>query len=151
MGSIPGVAEYPSPGGSRMIALDTNILIRVFVDDPTHPGQVAAARRLVASATVRIRISVVVLSEAVWTLRRRFKMPKAGVLEFLNRVLDHPRFDIESRSAVGTALEDYAAWHIDFADCLIAAMNIEAGASTTYTFDRDAAALKHYSRLSVEP
>ncbi len=133
-----------------MIALDTNILIRVFIDDPTHPGQVVAARRFVASATERIRISVIVLSEAVWTLDRRFRMRKAGLLEFLTRVLDHPRFDVESRSAVETALEEFVGWQIDFADGLIAAMNTEAGASTTYTFDEGATALKHFSRLPSE-
>ncbi len=32
------------------IAIDTNVLVRILVQDPSAPGQCAAARRLVAGA-----------------------------------------------------------------------------------------------------
>ncbi len=133
-----------------MIGFDTNVLIRVFVDDSRSPGQVAAARRLAASSNEKIRISIVVLVEAIWTLRRHFGVKRAGLIRFLQDVLDHPRFDVESRGAVEDAFEEYVGWKLDFADSLIKALNITAGVRTTFTFDQTATALTHFTLLETE-
>ena len=133
-----------------MIGFDTNVLIRVFVDDTRSPRQVAAARHLAASSTERIRISIVVLVEAIWTLRRHCGMKRAGLIRFLQDVLDHPKFDVESRWAVEDAFEEYVNWKLDFADSLIKALNTRAGARTTFTFDQTATGLTHFTLIETE-
>lgn len=133
-----------------MIGIDTNVLLRIFVDDQNRP-QVEAARRLVSEpGGENIRIAIIVLAEAMWTLRRRYGVKKVGLLRFLVDLLDHPRFDVESRDAVEDALEDYRFWKVEFADCLIAALNKQAGARTTLTFDRHASARPPFSLLKIE-
>jgi predicted nucleic-acid-binding protein len=132
-----------------MIGLDTNVLIRLFVDDPNR-GQVEAARRLARETTEPIRISVVVLIESIWTLRRHYGIKKAGLLRFLNMVLDNRAFSVENRVAIEDALETYNRTRLDYGDCLIEAVNRASGVRTTYTFDQTAATRRHFSLLETE-
>jgi predicted nucleic-acid-binding protein len=68
-----------------------------------------------------------------------------GVIEnLLNRV----ELDIEARGAVMTAIQWYQTGTADFADYLIAALNQEAGATTTYTFDERAASSSAFELIS---
>ncbi|MQT12450.1 PIN domain-containing protein [Segnochrobactrum spirostomi] len=130
-----------------MIGLDTNVLIRLFVDEPDG-RQTAAARALFReTAETTLRISLIVLVESVWTLRSRFAVGRTGIATFLAHLLDHPRFDLEARDCVEAAFEAFATQRADFADCLIEALNVRAGASATFTFDRAAAAARNHFRL----
>lgn len=47
-----------------MIAVDTNVLVRMVVDEPGQPAQVRAARRLAAGAGA-VHVPLVVLVETV--------------------------------------------------------------------------------------
>ena len=54
------------------IAIDTNVLVRILVQDPTAPNQCAAARRLVTDATAAgepLLVSLCALLETEWVLR----------------------------------------------------------------------------------
>jgi predicted nucleic-acid-binding protein len=137
--------ETSRPGGG-MIGIDTNILLRVFVDDLSR-AQVEAARRLVGTTDEEIHISTIVLVESIWTLRRHFGMKKLGLLNFLQKVLDHAQFRVDDRQAVEDAAEDYRLTNLDFADCLIAALSDRAGVPTTFTFDEIASASSKFTLL----
>ena len=97
-----------------------------------------------------MRISLVVVVEAIWTLRRQFGVKKAGLLRFLNMILDNGRFQVENRVIVEDALEAYGRSRLDYADCLIEEANKAAGVRTTYTFDRTACSRRHFSLLDSE-
>jgi predicted nucleic-acid-binding protein len=121
-----------------LIGLDTNVLVRLCVRDDST--QVEAALRLLSGAPpASVRISVVVLAELAWTLLRRYRLEKVALVSIMEDLLSRVELDIEGRSAVMMATHWYRTGNADFADYLIAALNREAGATSTYTFDERAA------------
>jgi len=130
-----------------VIAIDTNVLLRLFVRD--HPEQVSAAIKLLSGAgPASVRISTVVLAELVWTLERRYRVGKPELIGTIQNLLSRSELEIEGRGAVMTAIRWYQVGRADFPDYLIAALNLEAGASPIFTFDRLAAANSAFSLLS---
>ena len=120
-----------------MIGLDTNLLIRIFIDD--DPKQVAAARRLVADAAAgELLVSIIVLVEFVWTLQSHFKADKADIVRALEGLMTGSVFVIEDRPDVESALHKYKTYDCDLADCLIAFRNHRLGADRTVSIDRRA-------------
>lgn len=134
-----------------MIGLDSNVLLRIFVDD-TPIEHSEAARALLRSAERNsVRICLVVLVETIWTMRRTFGFGRTAITEFVVELLDRPEFAIEDREIVEAALEMFTEFRrVDFADCLIAAANAEGGCQTSYTFDEDASALDQFTWLGTK-
>ena len=131
-----------------MIGLDSNVLLRVFIDDTPIEHSEAARALLRSASRDGVRICLVVLVETIWTMRRTFGFRRAGIVEFVAELLDRPEFDIEDREVVEAALEMFVDFRsIDFADCLIAASNLKAGCLTSYTFDEAASALDQFTWL----
>src|SRR5688572_32889142 len=121
-----------------MIGIDSNVLIRLFVND--NPEQAEAAIGLFAENGPRsIRISQVVVAETVWALQGSYRRDKISVVAALVLLLGREELVFEGRSTVLAALDWYQRGSADFADYLIAASNLEAGAVPTFTFDRKAA------------
>ena len=121
-----------------MIGLDTNLLVRLCVRD--DPEQVASVLKLLSKAPpASVRVSVIVLAELVWTLLRRYRIDKVALIETVEELVSRAELDVEAKDTVMTALDWYRDGKADFADYLIAALNYEAGAMPTYTFDQDAA------------
>jgi predicted nucleic-acid-binding protein len=121
-----------------MRGLDTNVLLRyATADDPEQTVQAAALIEEAERTGGRLHVNAVVLCEFVWTLRGgayRFDAPAiAGAIEAL---LAAPVFSIQDRDAVRLALDDYRRGPADFADYLIARLNLKAGCVDTASFDR---------------
>ncbi|HLJ72025.1 MAG TPA: type II toxin-antitoxin system VapC family toxin [Roseiarcus sp.] len=131
-----------------MIGLDTNVLLRVFIED--DPAQSERARRLVRRATAegRVLINSIVLSEFAWTLARTFKLGRLEIARLLAELLSADDLEFERREAAKAALDAYRAGEADFPDYYLAEVNAGLGCASTATFDR--AALKH-SRFSSVP
>jgi predicted nucleic-acid-binding protein len=126
-----------------MIGLDTNVLLRLFVDDA--PEQAGLARRLMSDVEARgelAYVSPLVLAEFCWALKGPYKADKDKVLGALDEIINSAAFEIDDRASVEAAIETWRTGKADFADYLIAAMARSAGAKTTYTFDKDAAATR---------
>ena len=133
-----------------MIGLDSNVLLRVFVDD-TPVEQSLTARSLVSSVGHNgVRVCLVVLVETIWTMRRTFGFGRAAITDFIVGLLDRPEFEIEDRDIVEAALEMFIFRRVDFADCLIAVTNARAARQTTYTFDEDASAPNQFTWLGTK-
>lgn len=102
-----------------MIAVDTNILARYYVDDPADPE--AARQRPVAERLMResasIFVPVTVVLELVWLLRAFYDFDVdacAGVVEHLAGL---PNVMVEDKPAVLEATRLHRAG-LDFADAL---------------------------------
>jgi predicted nucleic-acid-binding protein len=121
-----------------MIGLDTNVLVRLFVED--DPAQSDRARRLVdaAAADEPCVINPVVLAEFAWTLARNFKKKRPEVARLIEGVLSMDDLDVPFRRAAQGALNAYRCGKADFPDYLLAAINAELGCASTATFDRAA-------------
>ena len=84
---------------TKTFLLDTNVLLRVFVED--HAEQVAAVRKLLKGAEASsFFISDIVLVELVWTLRRSFKATRARIVEAIEGLLASNVFVLEHRDDV---------------------------------------------------
>ena len=120
-----------------MIGLDTNILIRLLVED--DPRQVKAARELVANAVAKgelLRVDPIVLCEVVWVLRTAYRVPKVRIVNALEGLLSAAELEVGDADPVRDALEDFRVGKGDFADYVIARRNRAAGCDATATFDR---------------
>ena len=120
-----------------MIALDTNVLLRILLNDDqkqAHQAQavVDRAHRLGEA----ILLPDIVLCEVEWVLSSTFGLPRMRVAETLRRLLDGTEFTFANRVAVGAAVASYERGKADFSDYLIGTTAVAAGASTTFTFDR---------------
>jgi predicted nucleic-acid-binding protein len=102
-----------------LIALDTNILARFYVEDPSDSEslkQRPLARRLIASST-QLFVPLSVVLELEWVLRAFYRFEVKDFVNIVENLLGLPNVSIEDWSRVVDAL----AWHskgLDFADAL---------------------------------
>jgi predicted nucleic-acid-binding protein len=127
------------------IAVDTNVLVRILVQDPTAPAQCVAARRLVADATAAgepLLVSLCALLETEWVLRSRYKVNRQEMTAAFIAMLETPGIEFEHDATVEEALfllDQFPS--ADFADCLLLARTTHLGRSRFVTFDAGAALL----------
>jgi predicted nucleic-acid-binding protein len=124
-----------------MIGLDTNVLLRLFVESD-DPNQSQRARRFVQeqSQFAPLAVNVVVLAEFAWALAKSLKLPKSEIVKYLDGVLKSDDIQIQSRAQATAALAAYRRGRADFADYLLAEINLSLGCASTASFD--GAALK---------
>jgi predicted nucleic-acid-binding protein len=96
-----------------MIAVDTNVLVRLLTDD--EPEQAAAARRLFASEP--IWIAKTVLLETGWVLRSLYGFGEGEIREAFTKLLGLKNVRAEGESSVAAALA-VAARGIELADAM---------------------------------
>ena len=125
-----------------MIGLDTNVLVRYTVQDDA--GQSAAATSIVESLSEESPgfVSVVVIVELTWVLRRAYRSPDSVIAAVVRTLLDATEIVVQDSDAVRRAL-DRTAGGQEFPDALIAELGFLAGCSHTVTFDRPAAKLPY--------
>ena len=117
-----------------MLAVDTNVLVRVLVDDPDAPEQCRAARKAVADAGA-VYVPQVVQIETIWVLAGAYGLDKAGIVAVLNAIAAHPAFRLQGPEIFAAALAGYQSGSADFADLVILAESTQAGCELA-TFDR---------------
>lgn len=132
-----------------MIGLDTNLLVRIFAGD--DPAQADRVSRLIDidAREEKAFVSVVVLVEFAWTMRRVYRWEADWVLVALRKITEHANVLVEDRDAVRNAIARSASARAEFPDQLIAVRNLASGCRTTLTFDRDAARDPGFTLLTV--
>jgi predicted nucleic-acid-binding protein len=132
-----------------MIALDTNVLIRVLIAD--DPKQTALSERLLreaAEAGEPCFISDPVLCETEWVLDSYYRVPRSGIAAALESLLARKSlFVFEDVDIFRKALDAYQHGKAEFSDFLIGAKAETQGARTTFTFDRVLARQQGFSIL----
>lgn len=101
------------------IGLDTNILVRYYVDDATDEhtlAQRSAARALIESGQPLAICRTVVL-ELEWVLRGYYKLSPEQVLSVLEHLMSLSHIAIDDRGLLSRALQSFRAG-LDFADAL---------------------------------
>lgn len=120
-----------------MIAVDTNILVRLLVADDA--AQLGKARRLFdrqAAEPGSVWVSQTVLVELVWVLARTYGRPREQVVVALRALASNATVCLEGAAQVAAAVSLYAEGGADFADCLLAARTEAGGLDAMFTFDR---------------
>jgi predicted nucleic-acid-binding protein len=96
-----------------MLAVDTNVIVRIVTND--DPEQVL--RALALFDREHIFISKTVLLEVEWVLRFSYQLPREIIASSLRKVIGLGNVTVENQDEVSIAL----AWHeqgLDFADAL---------------------------------
>lgn len=120
-----------------MIGIDTNILLRLWLDDdPAQSKRIDALLAEHGRAPGSLLVTDVVLAEAVWTLRAAFGQDKAAQLLAVRSLLEETAFAFEDREAVRHAVTLFEEGPCGFSDCLIVAKHGRLGCGFTATFDR---------------
>lgn len=114
-----------------MIALDTNILVRLIVNDDPVQGKKAA--KLIDS-TDAFFVPLTVTLELEWVLRGHYQQPPAAVALALRAVLEISNLHFECEPEVLRALRHYENG-LDFADALHHAKS--EGCKMMQTFDKN--------------
>lgn len=112
----------------EMIAADTNVIIRLLVDD--HPAEGKRARRLFEAHRVLVPESVLLESE--WVLRAVYGFSRDEIARALRSLLALPCVVVDDRMLVMQVL-DWFDEGFDFADALHYARSADVEMKT---FDR---------------
>ena len=101
-----------------MIGLDTNVLVRYFVQD--DEVQAALATELVASLSAETPgyVSVVSLTELSWVLARSYGLGRERVVSAIQALLDSREIVVDRADAVRRALNTYRTTTADPARAL---------------------------------
>lgn len=132
-----------------MIGLDTNVLVRLFVDDDAV--QVRQARDFVSSRCNPDKpafVDRVALCEMVWVLSAGYGFGRAEIANVIQKLLGSIDTVLEDGEAVHAALTAFKTRGVDFADALIGEVNRARGCEATATFDRKAAKLDGFVGLA---
>lgn len=123
-----------------MIALDTNLLVRLLTnDDPRQAAKVEAWLKGNATPKTPAYVDHVVLCELGWVLERSYGYDRAEVHAALAALLEQDHLKVESPGLVRQALMMYANGPADFSDYLLAVRAQAAGYSPVLTLDKKAA------------
>jgi len=101
-----------------MIAIYTNVLVRVLVNDPKAEEQCQFARDLIIT-NKDIWVCRIVLVETVWVLQSSYKFSKDQIVAVLEKLIEHPSIHLEDADNLDNVLTLYSASNAGFADCLI--------------------------------
>ena len=120
-----------------MIALDTNVLLRLLLrDDAAQAERAQALFDANAERDGTLFVSDVVLAELAWVLRSRYGQGSELIGRAVRGLLGNATLAWQSPEAAARALELYQVGGVDFSDCLVAALAGERGCEAVATFDR---------------
>ncbi len=117
-----------------MIAVDTNLLVRILIDDPGQPEQVAIARNIARKAK-HVLVPQIVMIELVWVLQSAYKFDKDAMIAVLEHLLHNSAFELQAEDRLFEALGLFKNNSCGFSDCMIA-VDSQAADCTLVTFDK---------------
>jgi predicted nucleic-acid-binding protein len=126
-----------------MLAIDTNILVRLVVRDDSD--QVEAAEQFIRKGAW---ISHLVLAETLWVLDSIYELSRAQIATAVDMLLNHQQLTLQDAEVVASALIHFRSRStVDFSDCLVLEIARKAGHLPVGTFDRNFAKLSDVQRL----
>ncbi len=130
-----------------MIAIDTNVLVRILVDDSDAEVQCQQARDLIANHG-NAWVCRIVLIETVWVLESAYEFTKEQIILALEALMQHPNIHLEDTENVNNALTIFSASNAGFADCLILT-DAQRKHLVLHTFDKKLSKLHGAKRLET--
>jgi predicted nucleic-acid-binding protein len=120
-----------------VLAVDTNVVVRVLVGDDPAQKQAALGRLgKIRADGGSVLVGAVVLAEVAWVLRSAYGYERTQIAAALRGVLATPPFVVTQRAAVIAALAEYEKGPADFSDYLIVELARVEGCTKLLTFDR---------------
>jgi predicted nucleic-acid-binding protein len=120
-----------------MLAIDTNVLIRILVRDDAK--QAASADRLIQKGAW---VSHLVLAETCWVLDAVYERTASQLILMLEMLLSHETIVLQDADTVTSALYHFRKKpSLGFSDCLVLEIARKAGHTPLGTFDKGLAKL----------
>ena len=117
---------------SGMVAIDTNVLVRLLTGDDSQ--QAASAEQFVCRGAW---VSILALAEVTWVLTTVYELRPADVARAVGMLLDHEHLTLQDSDVVAAALKIFQSnARVGFSDCLIIEIARKAGHLPLGTFDR---------------
>jgi len=127
-----------------MLAVDTNVLVRLLVRDDHH--QATLADHFVAKGAW---VSHLVLAETVWVLDAVYERSPSQLIAALDLLLAHESLVLQDADTVSAALTQFRAKSaLGFSDCLVLEIARKAGHVPLGTFDGALAKLQGTHKIS---
>jgi predicted nucleic-acid-binding protein len=117
-----------------VIAADTNVWARAYLNDDAAQARKARAALAAARSAGGVFVPLLVLAELSCVLRGRWERER--VLSTIERLLQTRGVVVESPALAWRALEAARKGGVGFADSLIREVALESGASEVMTFDK---------------
>src|SRR5258705_9491149 len=115
-----------------MLAIDTNVLVRLLVRD--NQRQLDAAERFIAKGAW---VSHIVLVETLWVLDAVYERSAEQLAAAVERLLAHGELTLQDSEVVAAALTQFRAKPgLGFSDCLVLEIARKSGYLPLGTFDR---------------
>lgn len=132
-----------------MIAIDTNVLVRLITDDDPAQAQMAQdALERAARAGQALMVVNIVLCELIWVLMRSYGYTKPQCIDVLDRLLGFSALNFESRKLARNASTAWRASNADFANAMVGLAAADLGAEFVLTFDKKACSLTSHRLLA---
>ena len=132
-----------------MIGVDTNVLVRVLAaDDPVQTPRATRFLRDRCSPEEPGFVNCVVIIELLWVLENAYRFRREDIVLALEGLIGNTNLAIEFREQVQRAVRAYKTSNCDLVDALIGEINLARGCEATATFDRRAAKLNGFVRIS---
>ncbi len=126
-----------------MLAVDTNILVRLLARDDL--SQVRAAEASIAKGAW---VSQLVLAETLWMLDSVYDLSRAQIATVVEMLLNHSELSLQDADVVAAALAHFRGRAaVEFSECLVLEIARKAGHLPVATFDRNFAKLDNVHRL----
>lgn len=119
-----------------METFDTNVLVRLLVEDDPQQSAAALICWRTALAGDGAYLPKVVLAETIWVLARAYRFKRTAILDVVGALLRSRGLKVEDEQAVSAALAAFAEGAADFSDYLILEGARTNGALPVRTFDR---------------
>ena len=140
----------PSPRKCvNVLAVDTNVLVRYFVDD--IPVQANAAVSLIPDSLTPEMPGFIgreVALEVVWVLERSYDFSRSRIVNAMLDLMGKDGLIVENAQDVAYAFHQYSHSNDDFSDLMILAAAERVGAKPLYTFDRKLARMEGATLLA---
>ncbi|MFH5831502.1 PIN domain-containing protein [Halalkalibaculum sp. DA3122] len=129
------------------IGLDTNILVRYLTED--DPEQADRVQELFDSykSEATFIINEVILAELDWVLTSVYGYSRKEFLMVIEQIFETKHISFSQPTVVKKAIREYASSSADFLDCYIGILNKKMDTKITFTFDKAASNLAHFSLL----
>lgn len=119
-----------------MIAIDTNALIRILIEDDAE--QAKAVKNLIIkieSESDHILILIEVLIETVWVLESIYDCTREEIADFLEMIVRTSTFLVDEPAVMRSAVSQYRRGG-DFADLIIVGQAKRCKAKNLISFDK---------------
>ena len=103
---------------SKSMIADTNILIRLFVED--DDTQIEQLVRIIEQGNITFYVLSIILIEAYWVLRRVYGVEKEAILQVFEDFIESSGVELEEETIIQRTLSTFHKVNVDFVDVYLA-------------------------------